>query len=412
MRTKQTKREKGMSLDHERKIRGAVDVSQMRRRILQGAGVGTMTLGFPYIVRAADPVKVGLLQPLSGGLETLGQQGVQGTRMAIDEANEAGGVLGRKFELVVADDKIDPKTAVERTKELISRDKVAAIFGPCTSANRDAIQPVIDRMKTPLFYATPYEGGVCSRYMVCYSALPEHFVDPFLPFLQQSYGGSFYLVGSDYVWPQRMNAAFRRVVERGGGKIVGEEYTPWGVKDLTSTLRKIEQSSAKVLVLTVVGADAITLVKQFTAAGLKSKCRIAWMGYDENYIGGLSKEESEGVVTVTTFVSTLDKPEAKAFTEKVRKRFGDTAVVSNTVDAHYTLTRFFIESIKRAKSADPEKFLDHLAGFKLQSGNGMVMLRKEDRHADLNVVIAETRNQKMVLLKDVGAVKAPSQCKA
>jgi ABC-type branched-subunit amino acid transport system substrate-binding protein len=401
-----------MSTHHDRNVAGGVEVSRTRRRILQGAGVGALALGFPYIVRAADPIKVGILQPLSGGLETLGQQGVQGTQMAIEEANEAGGVLGRKFELTIADDKTDPKTAVERTRELIQRDKVAAIFGPVTSANRDAIQPTIDRLKTPLFYATDYEGGVCSRYMVCYSALPEHWVDPFLPFVQQNYGDSFYLVGSDYVWPQKMNAAIRRVVERGGGKVVGEEYTPWGVKDLTSTLRKIEQSGAKVLVLTVVGADAITFVKQFTAAGLKSKCRIAWMGYSENYIGGLSREESEGVVTVANFISTLDKPEAKAFSAKVRKRFGDNAVVSNTVDAHYMLTRFFIESIKRAKSAEPEKFLDHLAGYRLQSGNGMVMMRKEDRHADVNVVFAETRNQQMVLLKDVGAVKAPSQCKA
>ncbi len=389
-----------------------IEVSQSRRRVLQGAGVGALTLGFPYLARSADPIKVGVLQPLSGGLENLGQQGVQGTQLAIEEANAAGGVLGRQFELVIADDKTDPKTAVERTRELIQRDKVVGIFGPVTSANRDAIQPTIDRMQTPLFYATDYEGGVCSRYMVCYSALPEHWVNPFMPYVQQNYGDSFYLVGSDYVWPKKMNEAIRRVVEGSGGKVVGEEYTPWGVKDLTSTLRKIQQSGAEVLVLTVVGADAITFAKQFTAAGLKSRCRLAWFGYSENYISGLSKEESEGVVFPANFISTLDKPEAKAFASKVKKRFGEAAVVSNTVDAHYMLTRFFIEGIRRANSADKEKFLDAMTGFQLQSGNGMVRLRKEDRHADLNVVFAETRNQRMVLLKDIGAVKAPSQCKA
>lgn len=387
-------------------------LSATRRRLLQGAGAGVLALGFPYFGRSADPIKVGVLQPLSGGLENLGQQGVQGTQLAIEEANAAGGVLGRQFELVIADDKTDPKTAVERTRELIQRDKVVGIFGPVTSANRDAIQPTIDRMKTPLFYATDYEGGVCSRYMVCYSALPEHWVDPFLPFVQKNYGDTFYLVGSDYIWPKKMNEAITRVVTAGGGKVVGEEYTPWGVKDLTSTLRKIQQSGANVVVLTVVGADAITFAKQFTAAGLKSKIRLAWLGYSENYIGGLSREESEGVVTAANFISTLDKPEAKAFTAKVKKRFGAEAVVSNTVDAHYMLTRFFIEGIKRANSADKEKFLDAMTGFSLQSGNGMVSLRKADRHADLNVVFAETRNQRMVLLKDIGAVKAPSQCKA
>jgi len=365
--------------------------SASRRRLLQGAASTTaLALAVPSLARAAEPIKVGVLQPLSGGLENLGQQGVQGTRLAIEEANEAGGVRGRRFELVIADDKTDPKTAVERTRELIQRDRVVAIFGPVTSANRDAIQPTIERFKTPL---------------------SEQWVSPFVPFLKQSYGDTFYMFGSDYVWPRKMNEAVRRAAEQVGGKIVGEEYTPFGVKDFTSTVRKIEQSGAKVLVLDVVGADAITFVKQFVAAGGKAKTKLAWLGYSENYIPGLTRDESEGIVTVANFTSTLDKPEAKAFVAKVRKRFGEGAIVSNTVDAHYMLTRFFVEGVKRAGAVDREKIIDSVTGFPLQSGNGMVRLRPDDRHADLNVVIAETRDRRQVLLKDLGLVKAQSQCK-
>ncbi len=387
--------------------------SPSRRRLLQGAAAGAAVLGLgvPRIARAADPIKVGVLQPLSGGLESLGQQGVQGTQLAIEEANEAGGVLGRMFDLVIADDKTDPKTAVERTRELIQRDSVVAIFGPVTSANRDAIQSTIERFKTPLFYATDYEGGVCSRYIICYSGLPDQWVSPFIPFLKQNYGDTFFMFGSDYVWPRKMNEAVRKAAEQAGGRIVGEEYTPFGVKDFTSTVRKIEQSGAKVVVLDVVGADAITFVKQFVAAGGKTRTKLAWLGYSENYIPGLTRDESEGIVTVANYISTLDKPEAKAFVAKVRKRFGDRAIVSNTVDAHYMLTRFFIEGVKRAGVVDKERIIDSVTGFQLQSGNGMVRLRPEDRHADLNVVIAETRNQKQVLLKDLGLVKASVQCK-
>ena len=155
-----------------------------------------------------------------------------------------------------------------------------------TSANRDAIQPTIERHKTPLLYATDYEGGVCSRYITCYSALPEHWVEPFIPFLQEGYGDSFYLFGSDYIWPQKMNEAIRRAVGEVGGEVVGEEYTPFGVKDFTPTVRKITGSGAKVLVITVVGADAITFVKQFVAAGGKADTTIAFFGYSENYLSG------------------------------------------------------------------------------------------------------------------------------
>jgi len=384
-----------------------------RRSVLQGAAAvaAVAPLGFPAIVRAQETVRLGVLQPLSGGLEVLGQQGVQGVQLAIEEANEAGGVLdGRTIELVIADDRTDPKTAVERTTELIQRDRVTAICGPVTSANRDAIQPTIERYRTPLLYATDYEGGVCSRYITCYSALPEHWVEPFIPFLQESYGGSYYLFGSDYIWPQKMNEAIRRVVGEVGGEVVGEEYTPFGVKDFTSTVRKITGSGAKVLVITVVGADAITFVKQFVAAGGKADTTIAFFGYSENYLSGFSQEESEGILCPANFIATLERSEAQAFVAKVKDRFGADAVVSNTVDAHYNLTRFFIEGIKRAGSDDKEAITEAMVDQSLMSGNGEVYLRPEDRHVDLNVLIAETTDGQLVLKKDIGRVEAPSQC--
>jgi ABC-type branched-subunit amino acid transport system substrate-binding protein len=386
-----------------------------RRTVLKGAGAtaAVAALGFPAIVRAQEVVKLGVLQPLSGGLEVLGQQGVQGVQLAVEEANDAGGVLdGRKIELVVADTKTDPKTSVERTTELIQRDRVTAICGPVTSANRDAIRPTIERYKTPLLYATDYEGGVCSRYITCYSALPEHWVNPFIPHVHANYGDSFYLFGSDYIWPQKMNEAIRRVAEQVGGKVVGEEYTPFGVKDFTSTIRKIDGSGAKVVVITVVGADAITFVKQFVAAGGKGKSKIAFFGYSENYLSGFTKDESEGIVCPANFIATLDRPEAKAFVAKVKGRYGADAVVSNTVDAHYNLTRFFIEGIKRAGADDKEAITDAMVDNTLLSGNGEVYLRPQDRHVDLNVLIATTTDGALVLEKYIGRVEAPNQCEA
>ena len=388
-------------------------ISTSRRQLLKGAAAAVATIAAPRILHAAEPIRVGILQPFSGGLEVLGEQGAQGTEMALEEANAAGGALdGRPFEIIRADDKTEPKTAVERTTELIQRHKVTAIVGPVTSANRDAIQPTIERFKTPLLYATDYEGGVCSRYITSYSALPAHWVNPFIPFLKENYGNSFYLFGSDYVWPQKMNEAVRKVAGEIGGKVVGEEYTPFAVKDFTATVRKIEGSGAKVLVLSVVGADATTFVKQYVAAGVKSKCKIAWLGYSENYLSGLTTDESEGVVTMANFIATLDRPEARDFAAKVKARYGQDAVVSNTVDAHYNLTRFFIEGVRKAGSDDKERITDAMVGQSLLSGNGEVYLRPSDRHVDLNVLIAETRAGRLELVKYIGRVEAPSQCPA
>lgn len=384
-----------------------------RRRVLT-AGTATVlagTFAAPAIVRAAEPIRVGILQPFSGGLEVLGEQGAQGAEMALLEANESGGVLGGSmFEIIRADTKTDPKTAVEKTNELIRSNKVTAIIGPVTSAERDAMKSTIERYKTPLLYATDYEGGVCSRYITCYSALPAHWVAPLVPYAAENVGKSFYLLGSDYVWPQKMNAAVKAEAEKAGVKVVGEEYGAWGAKDYTPTLRKIESAGADTVVLTLVGADAVTFVKQFAASPLKGKARLIFFGFSENYLSGLTMEESNGIIGSANFVATLDKPEAKAFVEKVHKRFGDKAVVSNTVDAHYTLTRFFIEGVKKAGADDKEKITDAMVGQSMMSGNGEVTLRASDRHADLNVLIVEAKDGKMTVLKDLGLIKAPDQC--
>lgn len=386
---------------------------ERRRAMLLGsAGLGMAAVaGWPRRASAAEPIKVGILQPFSGGLEALGEQGGQATRLALEEANEAGGVLGgRQFEIIRADTKTDPKTAVERTNELIRRYKVNAIIGPVTSAERDAIRPLVERYKTPLLYATDYEGGTCSRYITLYSSVPDQWVDTFIPYVVEQGSKSLYLIGSDYVWPRKINAAVRVNAGKGGAQVVAEEYSPWGVKDYTGTIRKIASSGADMVVMSIVGADAITFVKQFAAAGLKDKVKIAFFGFSENYLAGLTNDESEGILTACNFTGSLDKPEAKELVGKMRAKYGENAIVSNTVDAHYTMTRFYIEAIKRAGSDDKEAITDAIVGHSLMSGNGEVMLRASDRHADLNILIAQAQGGRMVVLKDVGRVVASPQC--
>ncbi|MAL02142.1 MAG: aliphatic amidase expression-regulating protein [Alcaligenaceae bacterium] len=387
-----------------------------RRRSLMMASAGLMgagLVGLPTLSRAEEAIKVGILQPFSGGLEALGAQGGQATRLALEEVNESGGILGgRMFEMIRADTKTDPKTAVERTNELIRRYRVNAIIGPVTSAERDAIQPLVERYKTPLLYATDYEGGTCSRYVTLYSSVPDQWVSTFIPYLAENVGKNMFLIGSDYVWPRKINEAIGKVAAEKGSKVVAEEYTPWGVKDYTSTLRKIESSGADVVVMSIVGADAVTFIKQFAAAGLQDKVKVAFFGFSENYLAGLTPNESEGIYTVCNFTEALDKPEAKALVRKVRDRFGEDAIVSNTVDAHYTMTQFYIEAIKKANSADKEAITDAIVGQTLMSGNGKVTLRESDRHADLNILIAQAQGGKMQVLEDMGLIKASQQCAA
>lgn len=381
-----------------------------RRQILRtgAAAAGTMALGAPAIAQSA-PIKLGVLMPFSGGLELFGAQAMQGIEMLVEEVNGAGGVLGRQIEIIKADNRTDPKTSVERVQQLLRRDEVDAVIGPITSSARDAIASSIERGRKPLLYATDYEGGVCSDYIACYSALPAHYVDPLVPHLMETVGKNVYLFGADYVWPQKMNAAIRAAVEAAGGAVVGEEYTPFGVKDFATTIRKIEESGADTVILTLPGADGVTFVKQYTAAGMKDKTRLAFMGFNENYLPGLSAAESEGIIGCSHFIQTLDRPEAQDFVARQKARYGDDVVVSYYVDSHYGITKFFLEAMARAESDETDKIMAALPGT-LTVANGEVTMRAEDRHVDLNMLIFEARDQQLQMQNYIGRIAAPNQC--
>ncbi|WP_417601682.1 substrate-binding protein [Pararhodobacter oceanensis] len=387
--------------------------SPTRRDILKYStgGMALATLGAPNILRAQEVIPIGILQPLSGGLELLGHQGAQGTEMALLEANEAGGVLGgRMFEIIRADTETDPTKTVERSNELIRARGAKAVVGPVTSAARDAIQSIYERFRTPLIYATDYEGGVCSPYLTCYSALPAHQVSPLVDYALENDLNSFFLLGSDYNWPQLMNAQFRATATERGATVVDEEYGAWGAQDYAPTLRKIERSGADTVVLTIVGADAITFLKQFAASPLKGQVEIICFGFSENYLSGLTNAESQGIIGPANFVASLDKPEARDLVARIRARYGEEAIISNTVDAHYTATRLLIEGIKRAESIDTEAFSEAMLELPVMSGNGEVEFRRSDRHAELNGLIVSAQDGQMVVERDLGRIEAPSQC--
>ncbi|WEK48645.1 MAG: substrate-binding protein [Candidatus Kaistia colombiensis] len=382
-----------------------------RRSFLGGAAALALPLAAPGLARAqSSSFKLGVLLPFSGGLELFAQQGMQGVKMAVDEFNADGGVLGRQIEIVQADDKTDPRTAVERATQLIRRDAVNAIVGPVTSANRDAIKSTIERGKTPLLYATDYEGGVCSPWMACYSAVPAHFVQPLIPFLAGKGAKRFYLFGADYTWPQKMNAAIRAKIESTGGTVAGEEYTPFGMKDFAPTLRKIEESGTDFVILTLPGADGVTFVKQFAASGLKGKVGLSFLGFNENYLPGFSGTEAEGIIAPLPFMQSLDRPEAQEFVAKQRKMFGDDVVVTYYADAHYGLTKFYLNAVRKADTDDKAAIMAALPNQTQMSGNGEVTLRPSDRHVDLNILIASVQGGKLAMEEYIGKVAAPDQC--
>jgi len=358
-----------------------------------------------------SPIKIGIVLPLSGAEELFGSQGLQGAKMAAAEINAAGGVLGgRPFELIIEDEETKLDLAVEKTEKVIVEDKVTAVMGPTSSAHRDAMIEICIKHKTPLLYATDYEGGCCFRYLFCYSPIPDHYVKPLVPYLMEKYGDSFYIIGADYIWPIKIGEAFKKEVSEKGGKILGEEYLPFDTQDFKSNLERIQDSGTKNIIMMLLGSDGQFFIKQLTSLGLKASTTLTVMAFNENYMVGLSNEEVEGIVTCAPFLANLDKPESKSFVSRQKEMFGPDTIVSYFAESHYGLLMFLKDAIKKVGTDDKEQIIDAMGDQSLVFGNGPVTLRAMDHHMILNMLIAEVSDGKLVMTEDIGPVAPDDQC--
>src|SRR3954451_8993061 len=233
---------------------------------------------------SAEPIKIGAVLPFSGGVELYGRQAKIGLDLAAKDINAAGGILGRPVEVVYSDDKTDPAVATDATRKLIERDGAVALVGPITSRNLDAIVPVVESLKTPLLYATNYEGGKCSRYIFSFSTVPNQELAQLLPYMNRTFGNTYFMLGADRAWPHNMFAAAEPIIAKLGGRVVGKEFTTGKETDFGPVIGRIAASKAKVLLFALKG-DGLNFIPQADELGLLKSTTIAFLGFSETDLG-------------------------------------------------------------------------------------------------------------------------------
>lgn len=387
-----------------------IDISRRKFMGAMGATALATSIGMPAIA-AGKTIKIGAVQPFSGGLELFGNQAKMGLNLAVSEINAGGGILGHQVEMLYEDGKTDPKTSVEKAKKLIERDEVIAISGPITSAGRDAMAATMERGKTPLLYATNYEGGICNRYLFSFNTVPNQDTAPLIPYLkEEGIGDSYYMFGADYVWPRNMFKTAKAIIGDIGGTTVGEEYTPFGVKDFSSIIRKIADSGAKVLLFALPGADGITFIKQAEEFGLTKNVTIAFLGFAETYLGAFGPGKGEGMYAGVPFVANSPEPGVQDFVAKIRKENGDDAVVSFYVMTHYNSLIALKGGLEKAGKVDREALIDGMAGLSFDIPTGPAMITEDDHHTAMNMYIARTKDGTLNVAKKLGVIDPAPQC--
>jgi urea transport system substrate-binding protein len=325
-------------------------------------------------------VTVGQLHSATGTMAISETGSIQAERLAIDQINAKGGVLGRKIKVIQEDGASDWPTFAEKAKKLLANDKVAAVFGCWTSASRKAVLPVFERENGMLYYPTFYEGLEQSKNVIYTGQEATQQILAGLDWVaKEKKAKTFYLIGSDYIWPRTSNKIARKHIENVlHGTVVGEEYYPLGHTQFGSLINKIKLKKPDVVYAIIVGGSNVSFYKQLKAAGVTAdKQTLLTISVTEDELLGIGGENMAGFYAAMKYFQSLDNKNNKEFVANFKTKYGPKSVIGDVTQAAYLGPWLWKAAVEKAGSFDVDKIAAASPGIELKTApEGYVKVHK------------------------------------
>jgi branched-chain amino acid transport system substrate-binding protein len=335
--------------------------SNTRRNVLKGGAAlaGTAAFGFPAIVRAqSDKIKIGHLTPLTGFLGALGAYAQLGIKMAAEEINASGGVMGRQLD-IISEDSVNPATGATKAQRMLDQDGVAVLMGEINSAVALTIMQVAARNKRFFMQigarSDALRGKNCNRYTFHVdipSAVMVNTVGQALVRDNMMKDKKFYTLTADYLFGHDLAASARRFFNAHGGKLIGDELVATDVTDFSPYLLKIRQAKPDVVCSNLAGNQVTNLIKQYAEFGLPFPI----VGFNLNTADAWAAGEGNLSGTwPTVWYHTLDVPSSKTFVANFTKKYGKPP--ENHAWIEYVALKMMAQGMNETKSTDTEKLI-------------------------------------------------------
>lgn len=329
---------------------------------LAGAAAAAQ-LGFPAIVRAqADSIKLAHLTPRTGFLGQLGEYGFKAASMAVDEINGSGGLLGRKVELI-AEDSVNPQTAVTKAQKLIERDKVVAIIGEINSASALAIGEQVARYKTTPFFNTgansdALRGKNCNRLMFHVEGCNTMYtktIGTWQKAENKIKGAKWYMLTADYAFGHDLFRVSSKFLKENGGELLNNDMVPTNTADYSAYILKIRQAKPDFVYINLAGVDQTTFLKQYKEYNLPFPVAGGVMDTIPFWAAGIDSISGHWQ---SLWYHGLDVPAAQLFTKRFSDKFGFPP--DNQAWGDYVGVKIMAQSIAETKSTDASKIVAYL----------------------------------------------------
>lgn len=377
----------------------------MRKRnriktLLVGIGAG-LSLCMSSLLAAADTIKVGVLHSLSGTM-AISETTLKDTMlMLIEEQNKKGGLLGKKLEPVVVDPASNWPLFAEKARELIQKDKVAAVFGCWTSVSRKSVLPVFEELNGLLFYPVQYEGEESSKNVIYTGAAPNQQAIPAVDYLMNDLGVKrWVLAGTDYVYPRTTNKILEAYLKQKGVKEedIMINYTPFGHSDwqsIVAEIKKFGSTGKKTAVVSTINGDAnVPFYKELGNQGISAEAiPVVAFSVGEEELSGIDTKPLVGHLAAWNYFMSVDKPANAAFIKEWHGYIKNPKRVTNDpMEAHYIGFNLWVKAVEKAGTTDTDKVIAAMIGLEVPNLTGGTAKLLPNHHITKPVLIGEIQD--------------------
>jgi urea transport system substrate-binding protein len=373
-------------------------MSFMSRNFLKTAIVAGGVALSAIAAQAQNTIKVGVLHSLSGTMAISETTLKDVMLMLIEDQNKKGGVLGKKLEAVVVDPASNWPLFAEKARELVQKDKVAAIFCCWTSVSRKSVLPVVEELNTVVFYPVQYEGEESSKNIFYTGAAPNQQAIPAVDYLAENEKVQrWVLAGTDYVYPRTTNKILEAYLKSKGVKPedIMINYTPFGHSDwqtIVADIKKFGSTGKKTAVVSTINGDAnVPFYKELANQGIKATdIPVVAFSVGEEELAGIDTKPLVGHLAAWNYFQSIDTPENKAFIEKWKAYTKNPKRVTNDpMEAHVIGFQMWVKAVEKAGTTDPNKVIDALIGVSVPNLTGGYSTMMPNHHITKPVFIGE-----------------------
>lgn len=378
----------------------------MGQKLFAAALLLSSSIAGPAI--AQDPIKIGVVTPLSGTYAGIGQQVRWGLELAVKEVNAAGGIMGRKVDLIFEDSEANPSVAVQKAEKLFQVSKVDFLTGTVNSGATLAVGQLAERsgklIATTVSFADSITGERCSPNVFRVNGRAGQQSAALASWIsKEKPKAKVYYLGPDYEMGRSTVAAFKSNVDRVGGNSVGEIFAPLDSKDYTQYFGQMRSTRPDVLYTSVAGNDTVRLFTQLQEFGLLGNMTVLGASgtVTSQNIGAIGKA-AEGFVTGVGYSTEIDTPANKKFLEAFKAANKSEPDLYGTDS--YGVIYAYKAAVEKAKSTETAKVRDALRGLKWQTPQGEKEIRAGDHQAQQTMYVVRVTGGKF---KIVGQVSGP-----